>query len=103
MRLTLTRVALVCLLVTLFAGDLLAGPIRDRVRDARPGLLIPKRTAAPACTSCTAAPQAAPPSYQPAPGYQPSAVAVASHRPVSQGYAAPVPNCPGGRCPIPAK
>lgn len=59
MRLTLIRLALAGLLLTLFAGDVLAGPIRDRIRARLSG------ASCPACQSCPGC-QAAP-SYVPAP------------------------------------
>ena len=104
------RIALA--LCALFAAtcDATAGPIRDRIREARPGILIPKRAAAgcgASCAPCQSAPQAySSPQLVTQAGYTCSggscgAPAFAPSYPqYLPSYYAPQ-SCPGGRCPLP--
>jgi hypothetical protein len=91
-RILLTLAALVCLTATAEAG-----PIRDRIRDARPGLIVPKRTA-PACASCAGCQLA--PTYAPAPQVVQASYASAYAAPqYLPAYPFPQPGCANGRCP----
>ena len=93
MRILLTLAALVA---ASSVAD--AGPIRDRIRDARPGLIVPKRTA-PKCASCAGCQSA--PTYAPAPQVVQASYASAYAAPqYLPAYPFPASNCSNGKCPL---
>ncbi|AWM38676.1 hypothetical protein GobsT_31360 [Gemmata obscuriglobus] len=71
-----------------------AGPIRQWVRDHRPGIIVPKRSA-PSCGSCQTAPAPLPPSPITDPGLEISPFPAATAGVVQTG------GCNGGTCPAP--
>lgn len=88
MRLNFLRLVLVALVLALLVSDASAcdGPFR-RMAAKRPGILIPKRSAAPAYQSCT--------SVTPQSSYTAPVVAAGY-------YGLPAaPSCSGGTCPLP--
>lgn len=94
---TLARPALALVVLALCASDVFAGPVRDFIRENRPGLIVPKRSA-PSCGSCQSAPApvAPAPISDPDLGVSPSPNASGVIlRPVCAG------GCPNGSCVAP--
>ncbi len=86
--------ALLCLafiLATASVAD--AGPIRDRIRESRPGILVPKRTPAATCQPCQSSQQVVA-----RPQATASVIPASFTWSQSGNY-----SCAGGNCPAPTR